>query len=215
MKIGYCFTGSFCTLERSFLVLSRLCRAGHTVFPIMSENAYYTDTRFALAEEFSRRVEELTGNAVIHTVRDAEPLGPKNPLDFMIAAPCTGNTLAKLSRGITDTAATMAMKAHLRSLGAKALVTNGNSGPHYAALQLATDAYDYIDDQVASVVRDPHNPDKNRWLHKLEYDALMNMEIAQYLRETFKFPDGQYKFGDINWQQYHKLHGTSPIIERW
>ena len=75
--------------------------------------------------------------------------------------------------------------------------------------------YDYIDDQVASVVRDPHNPDKNRWLHKLEYDALMNMEIAQYLRETFKFPDGQYKFGDINWQQYHKLHGTSPIIERW
>ena len=75
--------------------------------------------------------------------------------------------------------------------------------------------YDYIDDQVASVVRDPHNPDKNRWLHKLEYDALMDMEIAQYLRETFKFPDGQYKFGDINWQQYHKLHGTSPIIERW
>lgn len=115
MKIGYCFTGSFCTLERSFLVLLRLVAEGHNVTPIMSENVYYTDTRFTLAEDFSRRVEELTGNAVIHTIRDAEPLGPKNPLDIMIAAPCTGNTLAKLSRGITDTAATMAMKAHLRS----------------------------------------------------------------------------------------------------
>lgn len=75
--------------------------------------------------------------------------------------------------------------------------------------------YDYIDDQVASVVRDPHNPDKNRHLHKLEYDGLMEMEIRHYLRETFKFPDGQYKFGDINWQQYHKLHESKPVIVRW
>ena len=75
--------------------------------------------------------------------------------------------------------------------------------------------YDYMDDQVDSVVRDPHNPDKNRWLHKLEYDALNNMEIQHYLRETFKFDDGQYKFGDINWQKYHKLHKSSHIIERW
>lgn len=75
--------------------------------------------------------------------------------------------------------------------------------------------YDYVDDQFASVVRDPHNPDKNRPLHKLEYDGLMQMEIKHYLRETFKFPDGQYKFGDINWQKYHKLHGTKPVIVRW
>lgn len=77
--------------------------------------------------------------------------------------------------------------------------------------------YDYMDDQVDSVVRDPHNPDKNRWLHKLEYDALKEMEIGKkdYLRETFKFDDGQYKFGDINWQRYHKVHHSQPIIERW
>ena len=115
MKIGYCFTGSFCTLERSFHVLSGIVRAGHTVLPIMSETVYYTDTRFTVAEEFSHRVEELTGNPVIHTVADAEPLGPRIPLDLMITAPCTGNTLSKLSRGITDTSVTMAMKAHLRS----------------------------------------------------------------------------------------------------
>ena len=80
----------------------------------MSENAYYTDTRFFGAEEFTREVERLTGRRVIHTVVDAEPLGPSMPQDLLIAAPCTGNTLAKVSNGITDTAATMAMKAHLR-----------------------------------------------------------------------------------------------------
>lgn len=85
----------------------------------------------------------------------------------------------------------------------------------YSCFNIPCLCYDYIDDQVASVVRDPHNPDKNRHLHRLEYNGLMQMEIKDYLRETFKFPDGQYKFGDINWQKYHKLHGTKPITERW
>lgn len=85
----------------------------------------------------------------------------------------------------------------------------------YSCFNIPCLCYDYVDDQVASVVRDPHNPDKNRPLHKLEYDGLMQMEIKHYLRETFKFPDGQYKFGDIDWQKYHKLHGTKQIIKRW
>ena len=115
MKIGYCFTGSFCTFARSFKALERLVALGHDVVPIMSENAYYIDTRFQRAEEFSQRVETLCGHAVIHTVFDAEPLGPSDPLDLLIVSPCTGNTLAKVANGITDTAATMAIKAHLRS----------------------------------------------------------------------------------------------------
>ena len=115
MKIGYCFTGSFCTFARSYKVLERLVSVGHSIVPIMSENAYYTDTRFQGAEEFSRRVEALCSQRVIHTVVDAEPLGPKSPLDLLIVAPCTGNTLAKVANGITDTAATMAIKAHLRA----------------------------------------------------------------------------------------------------
>jgi dipicolinate synthase subunit B len=81
----------------------------------MSENAYYTDTRFQKAEEFSYRVETLCSRPIIHTVADAEPLGPTDPLDLLIVAPCTGNTLAKVAHGITDTAATMAIKAHLRA----------------------------------------------------------------------------------------------------
>lgn len=115
MKIGYCFTGSFCTFSRSFDVLSVLVARGHDVIPIMSENAYYTDTRFQKAEEFSARVEALCGKRIVHTVTDAEPLGPKVHMDALIVAPCTGNTLAKLAAGITDTAATMAIKAHMRT----------------------------------------------------------------------------------------------------
>lgn len=115
MKIGYCFTGSFCTFARSFDVLSRLVGLGHEVIPIMSENAYYTDTRFQRAEDFCARVEALCGRRIIHTVVDAEPLGPRDPLDLLIVSPCTGNTLAKVAQGITDTAATMAIKAHLRA----------------------------------------------------------------------------------------------------
>ena len=115
MKIGYCFTGSFCTFGRSLEVLRRLVADGHDVLPVMSENAYYTDTRFQSAESFSKSVEELCSRKIIHTVPDAEPLGPRVHLDLLIVAPCTGNTLAKVSAGITDTAATMAIKAHLRT----------------------------------------------------------------------------------------------------
>ncbi len=115
MKIGYCFTGSFCTFSRSLDALRAIVHMGHEVHPIMSENAYYTDTRFQLSEEFSREVERLCGRTVIHTVVDAEPLGPSQPLDLLIVAPCTGNTLAKIASGITDTSATMAVKAHLRA----------------------------------------------------------------------------------------------------
>ena len=115
MKIGYCFTGSFCTFRRSIEVMRGLVRDGHDVVPIMSENAYYTDTRFQNAEQFSSEVESICGKKIIHTVTDAEPLGPRVHLDLLIVAPCTGNTLAKVSAGITDTAATMAIKAHLRT----------------------------------------------------------------------------------------------------
>ena len=115
MKIGYCFTGSFCTFGRSYSALCDIVALGHEVVPIMSENAYYTDTRFQKAEEFSTRVEALCKKRIIHTVADAEPLGPREPLDLLVVAPCTGNTLSKIAMGITDTAATMAIKAHLRS----------------------------------------------------------------------------------------------------
>jgi dipicolinate synthase subunit B len=112
--IGYAFTGSFCTLSRSLSELRRLVGQGLDVLPIMSENAYSTDTRFFAASDFIREVRSVCGREIVHTIKDAEPLGPKTPLDYLIIAPCTGNTLAKIANGITDTAVTMAAKAHLR-----------------------------------------------------------------------------------------------------
>jgi dipicolinate synthase subunit B len=94
--------------------MEELLSLGLELQPIMSENVYSTDTRFHLAEEFRLEVEGLAGRRVIHTVAEAEPLGPSAPLEALIIAPCTGNTLAKLAHGITDTAVTMAAKAHLR-----------------------------------------------------------------------------------------------------
>ena len=112
--IGYAICGSFCSFSSSLAVLEELVLSGEQVQPILSERAYSTDTRFWLAYEFISRVEQIAGRSIIHTVADAEPLGPIKPLEALIISPCTGNTLAKLARGITDTAVTMAAKAHLR-----------------------------------------------------------------------------------------------------
>ena len=109
--IGYAFCGSFCTFSASLRVLSELAGSGEDIQPIMSERAYSTDTRFWLASEFVQNVEEVCKRKIIHTVAAAEPLGPKMPLDRLIVAPCTGNTLAKIASGITDSAVTMAVKA--------------------------------------------------------------------------------------------------------
>ena len=113
--IGYAFCGSFCTLSHSLAAFRRLRADGTELQPIFSERVYETDTRFWRAEEFRTAVEGLAGRSVIHTIVDAEPLGPTSPLDALVIAPCTGNTLAKIAQGITDTAVTMAAKAHLRA----------------------------------------------------------------------------------------------------
>ena len=115
MKIGYCLTGSFCTFEKSINTIKELVSKGYEITPIMSENAYNTDTRFGKAEEINEAIEEITGNSIIHTITDAEPIGPKKLFDVLSVTPCTSNTLAKLANGITDTAVTMAVKSHLRN----------------------------------------------------------------------------------------------------
>lgn len=113
--IGYAFCGSFCTLAESVKQLELLKNEGYDIQPIMSGCVWNTDTRFGKCDEFKRRIEEICGREIIHTIVDAEPLGPRVKLDAMVICPCTGNTLAKLACGITDTSVTMAAKAHLRS----------------------------------------------------------------------------------------------------
>ena len=113
--ICFALCGSFCTLSSSFELLEDLVKQGYDVLPVMSEKLYSTDTRFGKAVQHVTRLEALTNKKTIHTVEDAEPIGPKLQPDAMIICPCTGNTLAKLANGITDSAVTMAAKAHLRN----------------------------------------------------------------------------------------------------
>ncbi len=112
--IGYAFCGSFCTFDRSILILEGLVKDGYEVQPIMSFNASRIDTRFGRHEDFIKRITDITDRAPITTIEGAEPLGPAIPLEALIIAPCTGNTLSKLAGGITDTPVTMAAKAHMR-----------------------------------------------------------------------------------------------------
>lgn len=114
-KIGYAFCGSFCTIDRSLNELIKLKSLGADIFPIMSDIVYSNDTRFTKCEELRKTVTEITNRDIIHTIPAAEPIGPKGLLDLLIICPCTGNTLSKLSLGITDTSVTMAAKGHLRN----------------------------------------------------------------------------------------------------
>ncbi len=113
--LGYAFCGSFCTHARALRELRNLIGAGYEIQPIFSETVSSTDTRFGSAAILRNEVETLCSRKLIDTVVDAEPLGPSMPLDALIISPCTGNTLAKIANGITDTAVCMAAKAHLRS----------------------------------------------------------------------------------------------------
>ncbi len=123
--IGYAFCGSFCTISDSLKQIQALVNRGIEVVPIMSERVWSTDTRFFAADELRRRVKGITGREIVHTVEGAEPFGPR-PLDALIIAPCTGNTLAKLAAGITDTAVTMAAKAHMRADGRMLIAVASN-----------------------------------------------------------------------------------------
>lgn len=113
--IGVAMSGSFCTYENAFQELQKLVEAGAKVQTIFSEVAQTIDSRFGKAEEFVRRAEILTGRTPMLTIAETEPIGPKSLLDLLIILPCTGNTIAKLANGITDTPVLMAAKAHLRN----------------------------------------------------------------------------------------------------
>jgi len=112
--LGLALCGSYCTYEKLFAAVGQLAER-YELVPIMSDNAAETDTRFGTAAQHIRTLRELTGRDVVTTIAEAEPLGPARPMDALLIAPCTGNTLAKLAHGITDSAVTMAAKAHLRN----------------------------------------------------------------------------------------------------
>ena len=116
VRVGFAMTGSFCTFSQVIDQMEQMAQqTGWQLYPILSPNAYETDTRFGSAQQFRRRIEEICGREIWHTLTQTEPIGPKKLLDVLLVAPCTGNTLGKLANGITDTPVLMAAKAHLRN----------------------------------------------------------------------------------------------------
>lgn len=115
IQLGFAITGSFCTFQKILTVLREMAGLNYRIVPIFSENSSQMDTRFQPAKDFVRSVQEITGHPGIFTIPEAEPIGPKGYLDALVIAPCTGNTLAKLNSGITDSPVLMAAKAHLRN----------------------------------------------------------------------------------------------------
>jgi dipicolinate synthase subunit B len=115
IKIGLAITGSHCTMDKMFIQLENLRLAGAFIYPIISPAVRYTSTRYGEAKILREKVEAITGNNIIEEIVDAEPIGPQKLFDIIVIAPCTGNTLAKLANGISDTAVLMAAKAQLRN----------------------------------------------------------------------------------------------------
>jgi dipicolinate synthase subunit B len=127
-KIGFALTGSFCTFEKVLPQIEKLIREGADILPIISEKGASFDTRFGEAKSFIRQLEELTNKKVMQSILEAESVGPKNLVDLMAVAPCTGNSLAKLANGITDGVVTMACKSHLRNQKPVVLAISTNDG---------------------------------------------------------------------------------------
>ena len=137
-NIGFAMCGSFCTFSKVINELKVLSDTKSVIYPIMSEVAFSTDTRFGKSEDFHRTIKEITTNDIIKTVKEAEPIGPKGYLDILLIAPCTGNTLAKLANGIADSSVTMAAKAHLRNTKPLVIAVSTNDGLGAAAKNIGT-----------------------------------------------------------------------------
>lgn len=88
-KIGFVLTGSFCTFSKTIPKMEELSKLGADIIPIMSYNSHNLDTKFGKASDFIKKIKDITKKDIIHTIQDAEPIGPKHLTDIMIVAPAS------------------------------------------------------------------------------------------------------------------------------
>lgn len=137
-KVGFAFCGSFCTYDSAMAALEAVHRRWKDVTPIISERSAATDTRFGCAHDFMKEMQRICDKRPIDSIKAAEPIGPKKLLDVMVICPCTGNTLAKLATGVTDSSVTMAAKAHLRNGRPLIIAVSTNDGLSGSAKNIGT-----------------------------------------------------------------------------
>ncbi len=138
IKLGFALCGSFCTFSKVIPYIKELKNSGIDIYPIMSDNAYNTDTRFGTAESFKNEIESICERKIIHSLTAAEPIGPKKIIDALVIAPCTGNTLAKLALGIADTPVTLAAKSTLRNAMPVVIAVSTNDALSNAAKNIGS-----------------------------------------------------------------------------
>jgi len=158
--IGYAITASYCTFSKVPDAISALIEDGANIVPIMSYNST-KDSRFGRGCDFVEKIMDLTGRDIILTIGEAEPIGPKALLDALVVAPCTGNTLAKLANGITDTPVTMAVKAHLRNNRPVVIAVSTNDALSANAINIGkllnTKGYYFVPFFQDDTVKKPHS----------------------------------------------------------
>jgi dipicolinate synthase subunit B len=128
IRVGFALTGSHCCLEEVIPQLTNLISEGADIFPIISQAIDTTDTRYGTSAKWKEQLKNITGRETMTTMVETEPIGPQKLLDVLVVAPCTGNTLAKLANGITDTAVLFSVKAHLRNQLPVVLAISTNDG---------------------------------------------------------------------------------------
>lgn len=128
LTVGFALTGSHCTYDEVMPQIQRFISAGANVIPIASHTVMSTDTRFGTSADWQKKLKDMTGNDIIASIVDAEPLGPSKTLDVMVIAPCTGNTTSKLANAMTDSPVLMAAKAQMRNQRPLVLAISTNDG---------------------------------------------------------------------------------------
>ncbi|WP_400163030.1 dipicolinate synthase subunit B [Brevibacillus sp. TJ4] len=135
--IGFGLSGSHCTLEETMPQIQRFIDEGARVIPIVSQTIMTTDTRFGTSASWQEQIKQITGEELISTIPEAEPLGPSKLLDAMLIAPCTGSTTSRLANAITDSPVLMAAKATMRNLRPVVIAISTNDGLGLNAANIA------------------------------------------------------------------------------
>lgn len=129
INVGLGVTGSFCNFGKLDAVVGDMKENGvDKILPIVSFTVISDANRFSTPKDIRKKLNDLTGNDIIDTIAKAEPIGPKGLVDLLVIVPCTGNTLAKLANGITDTPVLMAAKSHLRQNKPIVIALSTNDG---------------------------------------------------------------------------------------
>ncbi|MBM6618391.1 dipicolinate synthase subunit B [Bacillus suaedaesalsae] len=189
-RIGFGLTGSHCTYDAVMPQLQKLIDEGAEVLPVATHTVMNTNTRFGKGDDWVAKLEEITGHKIIDSIVKAEPLGPKIPLDCMVIAPLTGNSMSKFANAMTDSPVLMAAKATLRNgkpvvLGISTNDALGLNGVNLMRLMATKNIYFIPFGQDAPVKKPNSMVARMESLHDTVLAALEGKQVQPVVVERF------------------------------